>query len=580
MWLIVIFLFILSKPAAAVDEFKVNQSVIFDADQSGLARVSQTIVITNNLSQIYPKEYQISLTGSDLSQIKGSDSNGDIAIQNETSGDTTTIKLVPNSPGIGKDQTTKINLSYLISGFAKKKGNTWEIQIPQYQNLSDGELNISLKVPQSFGQLSFSSVPTVSSHDLSSYTEIKFNQNSVKNKILLVFGNHQLVDFSLKYFLENNSEVTKSTEIAIPPDTNNQIIHYRQISPQPQNIKIDVDGNWLAQYQLAPQQKIDIEVSGQAKITSWHKIPEDVDVKKYIIPQKFWEVDNDEIKTISATLKGPRQIYNYVINSLSYNFSQIDGSKRHGALYAVQNPTNVLCTEFTDLFVALSRSQNIPAREIEGYAFSNNTKIKPLNPNSDILHAWPQYYDQASKSWISVDPTWEKTTNGIDYFSDLDLNHLTFVIHGANSVYPPPPGSYRSSASSEKTIVTDFATEEIKPDIKPPQIKVQSQQLSIYNPNLFSLNNIIVNINGQTESIKTMPPFSQFNLKVSQTSFLDVFNSQKHSYHISVTSTEITSPTVENIINRQYYLFLSLAIAGGIVLLSLGGIIITVEKNS
>lgn len=579
MWLIVIFLFILSKPIAAAGEFKVSQSIVFDVDQSGLARVNQNIKIINNLSQIYPKEYQISLTGSELSQIKGNDTGGDIAIQNQTSDDTTTIKLTPNAPGIGKDQTTQINLSYLISNFAKKKGNTWEIQVPQYQNLSDGDLNISLKIPPSFGQLSFSSAPAVSSHDLSSYTEIKFNQNSVKNKILLVFGNHQLIDFSLKYFLENSSEVVKNTEIAIPPDTNNQIIHYRQFSPQPQNIKLDADGNWLARYQLAPQQKVDVEISGQAKITSWQKIPEEIDVKKYLTAQKFWEVDNDEIKTISATVKGPKQIYDYVVNNLNYNFSQIDGSRRHGALFAVQNQNNALCTEFTDLFVALSRSQNIPAREIEGYALSNNTKIKPLNPNSDILHAWPQYYDQTSKSWISVDPTWEKTTNGIDYFSDLDLNHLTFVIHGISSVYPPPPGSYRSSLS-EKTITTDFATEEIKSDSKPLQAKIQGKQLSIYNPNLFSLNNIIVNINGKQESIRTLPPLSQTSLEVPTTSFLDILSPQNRSYHVSIISNEIPNPTVENIINRQYYLFLSLAIAGCIVLLSLGGIIVTVEKNS
>ena len=579
MWLLFLFLFIFSHPIHAEGEFNVTQTIVFDIDQSGTAYVSQNINLTNNFSQIYPKEYQISLIGSNLTQIKGNDSGGDIVTQNQTTGDTTIIKLIPNNPGIGKNQSTALKLNYTISDFAKKKGNTWEIQVPQYQNDANTSLEISLKIPPTFGQLSFSSVPASSSHDLSSYTEIKFNQNAVKNKILLVFGNHQLVDFSLKYYLENNSQVVKNTEIAIPPDANNQTIHYRQIQPAPQNITTDQDGNWLAQYRLDPQQKINIVISGQAKITSWHQITKNIDITKYLLPQKFWEVGNPDIETISANLSSPKQIYDYVVKTLSYNFSQIDGSQRHGALYATQNPDNSLCTEFTDLFVTLARNKGIPAREIEGYAFSNNTKIKPLNSNSDILHAWPQYYNQNTKSWIAIDPTWEKTTNGIDYFSDLDLNHLTFVIHGLSSVYPPPPGSYKTPLAT-KSIDTSFATEELKNDLLPPQVTFKNNQITIFNPNLSSLNEVVVNLpNHWQKTLEVMPPLSKINIPLPPTPFSAIFYPDNKNYNFSITSTEFTNPIYQTIVNRQYYLFLSLAIIGGIVLLCLGGII-TIEKNT
>ena len=85
--------------------------------------------------------------------------------------------------------------------------------------------------------------------------------------------------------------------------------------------------------------------------------------------------------------------------------------------------------EFTDLFIAIAREKGIYSREIQGYGFSLDQKLQPLSLSSDILHAWPEYYDTKTESWIAVDPTWENTS-GINYFSSFDLNHIVFVIHG------------------------------------------------------------------------------------------------------------------------------------------------------
>ena len=114
-----------------------------------------------------------------------------------------------------------------------------------------------------------------------------------------------------------------------------------------------------------------------------------------------------------------------------------------GALSALNNPTSAVCLEFTDLFVALSRAAGIPAREIDGYAYTNNAHDRPLSLTEDVLHAWPEYYDFDKKAWIMVDPTWGNTTGGIDYFNALDFDHIAFVIKGENSGYPIPAGGSR-----------------------------------------------------------------------------------------------------------------------------------------
>ncbi|GAI19887.1 unnamed protein product, partial [marine sediment metagenome] len=65
-----------------------------------------------------------------------------------------------------------------------------------------------------------------------------------------------------------------------------------------------------------------------------------------------------------------------------------------GALKALNSKNPVVCMEFTDLFIALCRAAGIPVREVNGYAHTNNPKLRPLSLTLDVLHAWPEYYDE------------------------------------------------------------------------------------------------------------------------------------------------------------------------------------------
>src|SRR5690606_25222567 len=62
--------------------------------------------------------------------------------------------------------------------------------------------------------------------------------------------------------------------------------------------------------------------------------------------------------------------------------------------------------------------------------------------------------------------TWGNTTGGVDYFSILDLNHFTFVIHGQNSETPYAAGYYRYDGSTEKDILVSFTNEPVKSNSK------------------------------------------------------------------------------------------------------------------
>src|SRR6185369_16129560 len=85
----------------------------------------------------------------------------------------------------------------------------------------------------------------------------------------------------------------------------------------------------------------------------------------------------------------------------------------------------------------------IPAREVDGFAYTENSKQRPIALIRDILHAWPEYYDKEKQTWVMVDPTWGSTTGGVDYFNVLDFDHFAFAIKETDSDYPIPAGGYK-----------------------------------------------------------------------------------------------------------------------------------------
>ena len=362
--------------------------------------------------------------------------------------------------------------------------------------------------------------------------------------------------------------------IPFPPETNSQKITYREINPPPQNIDIDPDGNFLAKYLISPDQTIEINLNGQAKIIHTNLNSAEISPQLYTTSKLFWETDDSSLINIASPLKTVKDIYNYVVNTLNYKTSNYDSATRQGATMALAFPNESLCTEFTDLFVTLCRIKNIPAREVQGFAYSNNTKIKPININTDVLHAWPQYYDNNKKSWVSVDPTWEKTTNGVDYFNDLDPNHFAFVFHGLDSQSPLPPGGYKDN-QNVKTVNVEFAKEELSPTINPLTFQTisslfQPTKIKISNPNLSSISSINLSINSSYQkTISVIPPLSSIEVTIPNHNLIQNLNLKNYKIKINYNGKTLD---FKNSLN-QFYLSWLILLGGIVTLIGLGGII-------
>lgn len=442
----------------ASGEFLSRYNITYSVGEDGNTTVDQQISLTNQLTALFPSESEITLGSPNIYNISAYDNIGKIFIKVSKENEETKVHAVFNEKVVGKGKSYIWHLKYETPDLVSLNGLIREINIPKLELNPDIEqYNLTIRYPENFGQILYVKP--------NNQQKLFFDKNDLsKSQISIAFGNYQVFNFKLSYTLKNSKITPAYTEIALPPDTNFQKIYLKTLTPAPLDVAVDPDGNWLAKYQLGPEQKITILATGSAQIFSKPQKQEEVlnfnSLKYLSSPQKYWESDDVKIRSLAKQLGSVESIYNYLIKSLKYDYNRvINIPERLGAKYILEHPTQAICMEFTDLFISLVRALGISVREIDGYAYTNNSKLKPLSLKKDVLHSWPEYYDESKKAWIQVDPTWGNTS-GVDYFNQFDLNHFAFVKRGRNSEYPYPAGAYKANGDESKDVEVAFGKKE------------------------------------------------------------------------------------------------------------------------
>ena len=153
----------------------------------------------------------------------------------------------------------------------------------------------------------------------------------------------------------------------------------------------------------------------------------------FIQPELHIESANPQIVALAGKLsqgkstvcQQVRAFYEYIGNNLVY----ADNGADWGAQAAL-GPMGADCTEYTDLLVALSRAQGIPARYFEGLLY--------LDKGTDAIaqqeHAWPDVY-MPSVGWVALDPTLGRTlVNRNTYFAHYTPDHIIVTMGASPSV--------------------------------------------------------------------------------------------------------------------------------------------------
>ncbi|MDO8583158.1 MAG: transglutaminase domain-containing protein [bacterium] len=454
--LFLIFLFI-PQSAFAEANFTTDYNVTYNVLENALTHVTFDVALTNQTSQYYASSYSIQVGFKDIENILARDPGGKITPTVTKNDDGNSIAITFNEKAVGLNKKLSFAISFDTKDIAQKSGKIWDINIPGLaKQIEYNSFNVKVIVPKFLGNPSYIK-PYIGEYN---GTNLNFTKSELgESGISISFGQEEIYKFDLLYHLKNPNLFPIKTEIALPPSTNYQDVEISDINPRPQNVIEDKDGNWLAQYVLTPSKKLDIKVTGKAKILLRPKkqILSKNQLKEYLKEQPYWQTSNSKIKKLAFELKTPYAIYQYIVKNLTYDFGRVETEKpRIGALEVLRNPKSAVCLEFTDLFVALARAAGIPAREVNGFAYTQNEKERPLSLVKDVLHAWPEYYDSELQTWIMIDPTWGNTTGGVDYFYTLDFDHFTFAIKGNNSTYPIPAGGYKISDVNTRDINIEF----------------------------------------------------------------------------------------------------------------------------
>jgi hypothetical protein len=134
----------------------------------------------------------------------------------------------------------------------------------------------------------------------------------------------------------------------------------------------------------------------------------------------------------SDPLAKARAIYDYVFNTMSYDKTGT-GWGRGDVLYACDAKKGN-CTDFHSLFIAMARSQGIPARFEIGFPL-------PSNKHSGEIagyHCWADFF-VSSKGWVPVDisEAWKHPDLRAYFFGSHDVNRIQFTM-GRDLVLNPP----------------------------------------------------------------------------------------------------------------------------------------------
>jgi hypothetical protein len=579
--------------AKAQSEFSVDAVVTYNVQDTGKTVVTHNITLENNFSTLYATTYTLGLENIDAQSVIARNSKGVIIPTDiQKDGQVTNIKVNFSDAVVGKGIQRNFSISYDNGSFAVRTGEIWEVSVPRLgPENTFRSYKVILKIPVSFGLEAYISPKPESSESNGAGITYVFNRDDVvQTGITAGFGQFQVFTYTLLYHLENPLGKNAQTQISLPPDTAFQKVYIKKIDPKPTNVEVDADGNWIAFYNLTPRQRVDVTVEGSVQIFASYRSfpkPTEQELSNNLRESEFWQVNDPNITSLATKLKTPRAIYDYVSTTLKYDFTRVQPNvQRTGALNALKNPSQAICMEFTDLFIAIARAAGIPAREINGYAYTENPDLQPLSLVADVLHAWPEYYDKDKGVWIPIDPTWASTSGGVNYFDKLDLRHFTFVIHGESSVMPYPPGSYKLGPNPQKDVYVSFGK---LSDDRIVNLSVSLSPLRVL-PFLDSIYSIKVT-NPGPQAMYSVYPTVYFDGKEAARNFIEVmppFSNYQMQTHVPFSVLGKDSPSIVEIrvngssakiaTNKKQVIFISLLAISALLIVVIIVLMIRLKK--
>lgn len=484
---------LLAPSTVKATDFKLSYQINYQLDEQGNAVVKQEIELQNLTRNRYVADYTFSPRGEKWQEVRAFNAAGELPLEVKEKDGEQEIKVILGPQTAGWQKITRWTMNYKIASQARQRGRLWELILPRLETpLPLNNYQLTISVPLSYGPLLYA-LPAAAKEEIKEGRRYFFYHSTPAREVAqrgleMTWGDYQLFNFKLLYHLQNPLNTEAFSEIALLPHLPpGQKIYLSQLSPAPRTIKTDLDQNILALYLLAPGEKLTIQFQGQAQVRffpptqGWPRQQDEEALRaQYTRPARYWPVNDQQIQKVVQEVRGEEKnhslvaekLYRFTVKELSYNQNRFQNPvQRLGAREALNQPDNAVCMEYTDLLITLLRAAEIPARELDGYAYAASAD-RPLP--QDILHSWVQFYDPQHQVWRAVDPTWESTA-GRDYFNQLDLERIIFVVKGLDSEKPYPAGSYKLPQQSPQQDIFIQPTAQWQKGVQPLLLWWQNQ---------------------------------------------------------------------------------------------------------
>jgi transglutaminase-like putative cysteine protease len=448
-------LLIFASPASAQSQITTSLDITFALDND-TSTVTEDITLQNTsddptavstynliLGTAKPENIKVTLNGRAL----------DFNVKKQAGLTQITIDL--DNEILSVNESVKLSLSYTDKSVVYSKGSRKIAVVPKFSTDSSfGIASLKMTVPEEWGGVNYASLNYLV-REVGSFSEITFPTDFKEEKdIFLVFGDAEYYEMTLKYEITNDKDVRVVKKITVPNDTATQSVFWTGINQAPDYSYKDFDGNYVLNYILDPDESksliyrfiivVERPLEEEGKVA----LLDEEHIFEYTASEVFWGSDDPEIVTLSkkitkdsrTNIEKSEAILEYVKEKLSYSENEVleTASERRGGLGSLNNPTNVICQSYVDLFVTLARSAGVPARAISGFGFPDTDTVHEL-PNG-VLHSWAEIWDE-NLGWVEIDPTWEDTS-GLPYRGDLGVGHVRWATYGVSSTKPELPVGY------------------------------------------------------------------------------------------------------------------------------------------
>ncbi|MDX9738992.1 MAG: transglutaminase-like domain-containing protein [Candidatus Dojkabacteria bacterium] len=310
--------------------------------------------------------------------------------------------------------------------------------------------------PHSLGDIGWSSTPIINLTQKGQNIEIE-TAPPKSSKVSISLGDKIIYQFAISRNLINSSDEIISSEISIPPSTNTQKILLINVQPKPNRSYKDINGNYILQYEIAPQSNIAVSIEGSLQMEKsisinpstprietknlWELKDTDLEkrVNKWLKDSGLTDTDIESIYDIKSESRQQmiyKELYQFVIKNLQPNtltIGSLTGSVRLGGERALSEQADSTSEDYADAMITLFRYFDIPARLVIGYV----TNISDYHPDG-MYHYWVEYFDLQKKDWIQVDPFLEDYSNTSLWSRPLP-DHISLLFRYDNPNTPKLP---------------------------------------------------------------------------------------------------------------------------------------------